>query len=176
MVGVVKKRATWQDESISQQPKLVRRFFVFPENSKVRNAKVVQIVAESKPAYNTVCFHSTKNFSKKAECLWTSTSTTTTDLFLIYQLTMVLYVETSWSPCQLFHRTFTIDLTASIESCQSCVAYTTFVGNSVLSFTTVTSELNYWKLSPSLFLFVMNRTLGCVAMKTCKQHGFKKTA
>ena len=29
-----------------------------------------------------------------------------------------------------------IDLTASIVSCQSCVVYTTFVGNSVLSFTT----------------------------------------
>ena len=34
-------------------------------------------------------------------------------------------------------------LTASILSCQSCVVYTTFVGNSVLSFTT--SELNYEK-------------------------------
>ena len=34
-----------------------------------------------------------------------------------------------------------IDLTASIVSCQSCVVYTTFVGNSVLSFTT--SKLNY---------------------------------
>ena len=33
------------------------------------------------------------------------------------------------------------DLTASIVSCQSCVVYTTFVGNSVLSFTT--SKLNY---------------------------------
>ena len=33
-----------------------------------------------------------------------------------------------------------IDLTASIVSCQSCVVYTTFVGNSVLSFTT--SKLN----------------------------------
>ena len=33
-----------------------------------------------------------------------------------------------------------IDLTASIVSCQSCVVYTTFVGNSVSSFTT--SKLN----------------------------------
>ena len=33
-----------------------------------------------------------------------------------------------------------IDLTTSIVSCQSCVVYTTFVGNSVLSFTT--SKLN----------------------------------
>ena len=40
-----------------------------------------------------------------------------------------------------FYQTFTINLTASIVSCQSCVVYTTFVGNSVLSFTT--SELNY---------------------------------
>ena len=59
---------------------------------------------------------------------------------LTYQLTMALYVETSWCPYQQFHRTYTIDLTASIVSCQSCVVYTTFVGNSVLSFTT--SELN----------------------------------
>ena len=59
--------------------------------------------------------------------------------FLTYQLTMASHVETSWCPYQLFHRTFTIDLTASIVSCQSCVVYTTFVGNSVLSFTT--SEL-----------------------------------
>ena len=60
------------------------------------------------------------------------------------QLTMAsaLYVETSWSPYQLFHRTFAINLTTSIVSWQSCVAYTTFVGNTgcVLSFTT--SELN----------------------------------
>ena len=64
---------------------------------------------------------------------------TTHDLFL---------VETSWCPYQLFHRTFTIDLTASIVSCQSCVVYTTFVGNSVLSFTT--SELNYFSFCPAL--------------------------
>ena len=51
-----------------------------------------------------------------------------TDLFLTYQLTMALYVETSWCPYQLFHRTFTIDLTASIVS---CVVYTTFAWNSV---------------------------------------------
>ena len=50
-------------------------------------------------------------------------------------------IETSWCPYQLFHRTFSIDLTASIVSCRSCVVYTTFVGNSVLSFTT--SKLNY---------------------------------
>ena len=54
---------------------------------------------------------------------------------------MALNVETSWSPYHQFQRTFTINLTASIVSCQSCVVYTTFVGNSVLSFTT--SELNY---------------------------------
>ena len=51
-----------------------------------------------------------------------------TNLFLTYQLTMALYIETSWCPYQLFHRTFTIDLTASIVS---CVVYTTFVGNSL---------------------------------------------
>ena len=45
------------------------------------------------------------------------------------------------SPYQLFHRTFTINLTASIVLCQSCVVYTTFVGNSGLSFTT--SDLNW---------------------------------
>ena len=61
--------------------------------------------------------------------------------FLTYQLTMALHVETSWCPYQLFRRTFSIDPTASIVSCQSCVVYTTFVGNSVLSLTT--SELNY---------------------------------
>ena len=61
--------------------------------------------------------------------------------FLTYQLTMALHVETSWCPYQLFHRTLSINLTASIVSCQSCVVYTTFVGNSVLSFTT--SKLNY---------------------------------
>ena len=38
-----------------------------------------------------------------------------------------------------------IDLTASIVSCQSCVVYTTFVGNSVLSFTT--SKLNSEKFA-----------------------------
>ena len=37
-----------------------------------------------------------------------------------------------------------IDLTASIVSCQSCVVYTTFVGNSVLSFTT--SKLNCFQI------------------------------
>ena len=63
------------------------------------------------------------------------------DLFLTCQLTMALHVETSLSPYQRFHRTLTIDLTASIVSCQSCIVYTMFVGNSVLSFTT--SELNY---------------------------------
>ena len=47
--------------------------------------------------------------------------------FLTYQLTMALHVETSWCPYQLFHRTFSIDLTASAVSCQSCVEYTTFV-------------------------------------------------
>ena len=57
------------------------------------------------------------------------------------QLMMAFYVETSWSPYQLFHRTFTINLTASIVSCKSCVAYTTRVGKIVLSFTT--SDLNY---------------------------------
>ena len=66
--------------------------------------------------------------------------TLTTDLFLIYQLTMAWYVEAFWSPYQLFHQTFTIDRTASIVSYQSCVMYTT-VGNSVLSF--ATSDLNY---------------------------------
>ena len=65
----------------------------------------------------------------------------TTDLFLTYQLMRVLYVETSWFPYQLFYRTFNDNLTAAIASCQSCVVYTTFVGNSVLSF--ITSELNY---------------------------------
>ena len=44
---------------------------------------------------------------------------------------MALNVETSWSPYHRFQRTFTINLTASIVSCQSCVGYTTFVGNSV---------------------------------------------
>ena len=61
--------------------------------------------------------------------------------FLTYQLTMALHVETSWCPYQLFHRTFTVNLTTSFVSCQRCAVYTTFVGNSVLSFTT--SELNY---------------------------------
>ena len=41
-----------------------------------------------------------------------------------------------------------IDLTASIVSCQSCVVYTTFVGNSVLSFTT--SKLNYLNFWPEM--------------------------
>ena len=56
-----------------------------------------------------------------------------------------------------FYRTFTINLTASIVSCQSCVVYTTFVGNSVLSFTT--SELKdrfimgiWWKLISDFFI------------------------
>ena len=57
---------------------------------------------------------------------------------------MALHVETSWCPYQLFHRTFSINLTASVVSCQSCVVYTTFVGNSVLSYTT--SKLNYWQV------------------------------
>ena len=38
-----------------------------------------------------------------------------------------------------------IDLTASIVSCQSCVVYTTFVRNSVLSFTTSKLKENYNK-------------------------------
>ena len=41
-----------------------------------------------------------------------------------------------------------IDLTASIVSCQLCVVYTTFVGNSASSFTT--SKLNH------LFKFMVN--------------------
>ena len=76
--------------------------------------------------------------------------TQTTDLFLTYQLTMALYVEMSWCLYQLFHRIFTIDLTASIVSCQSCVVYITFVGNSVLSFTT--SELNYKQSCSGVYL------------------------
>ena len=43
-----------------------------------------------------------------------------------------------------------IDLTASIVSCQSCVVYTTFVGNSVLSFTT--SKLNYMSIPFDAFI------------------------
>ena len=54
---------------------------------------------------------------------------------------IVVSLDTLKSLPQRFHKTFTIDLTASIMSCQSCVVYTTFVGNSVLSFTTF--ELNY---------------------------------
>ena len=61
---------------------------------------------------------------------------------------MALNVETSWSPYQRFHRTFTIDLTSSIVSFQSCVVDTTFVGNSVLLFNT--SEQNYHTLTPFL--------------------------
>ena len=64
---------------------------------------------------------------------------------------MAMYVETSRSPYQLFHRTFTFDLTASIVSCQPCVAYATFVGNSVLSFTT--SDLNYYKSKDAYKVF-----------------------
>ena len=50
-----------------------------------------------------------------------------------------------------------IDLTASIVSCQSCVVYTTFVGNSVLSFTT--SKLNYMSIPFDAFIECQPSTL-----------------
>ena len=77
-----------------------------------------------------------------------------TDLFLTYQLTMALYVETSWCPYQLFHRTFTIDLTASIVL---CVVYTTFVGNSVSCrlphLNLITKNLKFKGILPSYISF-----------------------
>ena len=64
-----------------------------------------------------------------------------------------------------------IDLTASIVSCQSFVVYTTFVGNSVLSFTT--SKLNVLE-SALLLSFCENRF--CLSQLLKKLNSTKRGA
>ena len=85
--------------------------------------------------------------------------------FLTYQLTMALHVETSWCPYQLFHRTLSINLTASIVSCQSCVVYTTFVGNSVLSFTTSKLKHFIMQICVRSYFFLSREEGGFAKMK-----------